>query len=121
MKINWSVRLKSKKFWLTAVPAALLLAQTVAVPFGYNFDIAKIGTELTAVINAVFALLAVLGVVIDPTTAGVGDSETAMNNEIKSKKQLQIDTLQAQIDELTKSDAGAYDGSTTAINPTEVQ
>jgi len=96
MKINWKVRIKSKKFWLTVIPAALLLAQTVAVPFGYNFDIAKIGTDLTAVINALFALLAILGIVIDPTTSGVADSDTAMTNEIKSKVQVQNDLLTAQ-------------------------
>lgn len=96
MKINWKVRIKSKKFWLTVIPAALLLAQTVAVPFGYNFDIAKIGTDLTAVINAAFALLAILGIVIDPTTSGVADSDTAMTNEIKSKVQVQNDLLTEQ-------------------------
>lgn len=103
MKINWRVRIKSKKFWLTIVPAFLLLAQTVAVPVGYNFDIAKVGTELTAVINAVFVLLTVLGIVVDPTTFGVNDSESAMNNEIKSKKQQQIDDLTTQIDELVNT------------------
>ena len=96
MKINWKVRIKSKKFWLTVIPAALLLAQTVAVPFGYNFDIAKIGTDLTAVINALFALLAILGIVVDPTTSGVADSDKAMTNEIKSKVQVQNDLLTEQ-------------------------
>ena len=74
MKINWRVRIKNKSFWLAIVPAFLLLAQTVAVPFGYNFDFAKIGTELTAAVNAVFALLTVLGIVSDPTTKGIGDN-----------------------------------------------
>ena len=74
MKINWRVRIKNKSFWLAIVPAFLLLAQTVAVPFGYNFDFAKIGTDLTAVVNAVFALLTVLGIVSDPTTKGIGDN-----------------------------------------------
>lgn len=96
MKINWKIRIKNKSFWLALVPAFLLLTQTVAVPFGYNFDIAKIGTDLTAVINALFALLAILGIVIDPTTSGVADSDTAMTNEIKSKVQVQNDLLTAQ-------------------------
>lgn len=86
MKINWQVRIKNKSFWLTIVPAFLLLIQTVAVPFGYNFDFAKIGTELTAVINAVFALLAILGVVVDPTVKGITDSDYVMNKEIGGKQ-----------------------------------
>lgn len=78
MNINWKVRIKSKKFWLALVPAFLLLAQTVATPLGYNWDFAGIGTTLTGVINAVFGVLSILGVVTDPTTAGLSDSEQAL-------------------------------------------
>lgn len=85
MKINWKVRIKNKSFWLALVPAILLLAQTVSVPFGYNFDFAKIGTDLTAVVNAVFALLAVLGIVSDPTVKGVSDSDYVMSKEREGK------------------------------------
>ncbi len=78
MKINWKVRLLSIKFWLALVPAILLLAQAVAAPFGYKWDFANLGTQLTGVINAVFGVLAILGVVTDPTTAGVTDSAQAL-------------------------------------------
>jgi phi LC3 family holin len=78
MKINWKVRLLSIKFWLALVPAILLLAQAVAAPFGYKWDFASLGKELTGVINAVFAVMAILGVVADPTTAGVSDSAKAL-------------------------------------------
>jgi len=37
--MNWKTRIKNKTFWLALVPAILLLAQVVAVPFGYKFDI----------------------------------------------------------------------------------
>ncbi len=76
--INWKIRIKSKKFWLALVPAVLLLAQTVATPFGYNWDITGLGVQLTAVVNAVFGLLALLGIVVDPTTSGVSDSELVL-------------------------------------------
>ena len=78
MKINWKVRLLSKKFWLAIVPAVLLLAQAVAAPFGYKWDFANLGTQLTGIVNAVFAVLSILGVVTDPTTAGVTDSARAL-------------------------------------------
>lgn len=78
MKINWKVRLLSAKFWLAIVPAVLLLAQAVAAPFGYKWDFANLGTQLTGIVNAVFAVLSILGVVTDPTTAGVTDSARAL-------------------------------------------
>ena len=78
MKINWQVRFLSVKFWLALVPAILLVVQGVAAVFGYNWDFASLGKELTGVINAVFAVLAILGVVTDPTTAGVSDSAKAL-------------------------------------------
>lgn len=76
--INWKVRLKNKAFWLAFIPAALLLVQTVAALFGFTLNLGDIGDKLLAVVNAVFALLSILGVVVDPTTKGVGDSNQAM-------------------------------------------
>lgn len=78
MNINWKVRLLSVKFWLALVPASLLVIQTVAAVFGYNWDFASLGKELTAVVNAVFALLTIVGVAVDPTTEGVSDSQQAL-------------------------------------------
>ncbi|MDD6715705.1 MAG: phage holin [Firmicutes bacterium] len=76
--INWKVRIKNKNFWLALIPAVLLLIQTVLVPFGYKWDFGVLGQELTAIINAAFAVLSILGVVTDPTTAGLSDSTQAM-------------------------------------------
>lgn len=76
--INWKVRLKNINFWLTAIPAALLLIQAVAALFGYTLDLGAIGNRLADVVNALFALLAILGVVNDPTTKGMADSQRAL-------------------------------------------
>lgn len=76
--INWKVRLRNKAFWLAFIPAVLLLAQTVAALFGFALNLGDIGDKLLAVVNAVFALLSILGVVVDPTTQGVGDSQRAL-------------------------------------------
>lgn len=77
--INWTVRIKNKNFWLAVIPAVLLLAQTVAAVFGFTLDLGDIGNKLIAVVNAAFGVLVVLGVVNDPTTAGMSDSNRAMN------------------------------------------
>lgn len=79
MSINWKVRFSNKQFWLSFIPAFLLLIQVVAAVFGYTLDLGDIGNKLLAVVNALFAVLALLGVVTDPTTAGVSDSQQAMS------------------------------------------
>ena len=76
--INWTVRIKNKAFWISAIPAVLLLIQVVASVFGFTIDLGDLGNKLLAVVNAVFSVLVILGVVTDPTTEGVGDSEQAM-------------------------------------------
>lgn len=78
MSINWKVRIKNKTFWLALIPAVLLLAQQVAGLFGVALDFGQIKDQLVAIVGTVFTLLAILGIVADPTTAGVGDSEQAM-------------------------------------------
>jgi phi LC3 family holin len=78
MKINWLVRIKNKNFWLTLIPAVLLLAQVVMAVFGVEIDLGNIGDKLLAVVNAVFVVLSILGIVTDPTTKGISDSARAM-------------------------------------------
>lgn len=86
MNINWKVRIKNKNFWLALIPAILLLIQTVLVPFGYKWDFGVLGQQLTAIINAVFAVLSILGIVTDPTTEGMSDSTQAMSYDSPKKK-----------------------------------
>ena len=76
--INWTVRFKNKSFWLSFIPAVLLLVQVVAALFGFELDLGDIGNRLIDLVNAVFAVLAVLGIVTDPTTSGVSDSAQAL-------------------------------------------
>ena len=70
-KINWIVRIKNKAFWVALIPA-------IAAVFGFTIDLGDLGDKLLTVINALFAVLAILGVVVDPTTPGTGDSERAL-------------------------------------------
>lgn len=76
--INWIVRIKNKNFWISIIPAVLLLVQVVAAVFGFTLELGELGDKLLAVVNALFAVLTILGIVTDPTTAGVGDSKLAM-------------------------------------------
>lgn len=83
--INWKVRIKNKTFWLALIPAVLLLVQVVAAVFGYTLDLGELGNKLLAVVNALFAVLTILGIVTDPTTAGVADSQQALTYETPKK------------------------------------
>lgn len=78
MKINWLVRIKNKNFWIAVIPALLLLIQVVGAVFGITLDLGDLGNKLLAVINAVFGVLTILGIVTDPTTKGISDSAQAM-------------------------------------------
>lgn len=84
-RINWKVRIANKTFWLSLIPAALLLVQVVASVFGFTLDLGELGNKLLEVVNALFAVLAILGVVNDPTTAGVADSKRAMTYAVPFK------------------------------------
>ena len=78
MNINWKVRFCNPNFWLSLIPALFLLVQVCAAPFGYEWDFAVLNHQAAAIVNAVFGVLAILGVVNVPTTAGVSDSARAM-------------------------------------------
>lgn len=77
--INWKVRIKNKQFWVSIIPALAILAQAIAAVFGYTLNLDEMVGKILQVVSAVFAVLAILGVVVDPTTAGVGDSARAMS------------------------------------------
>lgn len=81
MKINWKIRIKNKMFWMSFIPAVLLLVQVVAQVFGVSLDMGMLTEKLLAVVNAAFSLMVILGVVTDPTTAGLSDSKQALSYE----------------------------------------
>ena len=85
MNINWKVRLKNKTFWITAIPALLLVITSVLKIFGVDIDLTSLNDQLIDVVFAVFSLLAALGVVTDHTTEGFGDSEQALEYEIPKR------------------------------------
>lgn len=83
--INWKVRVKNKAFWIAIIPAVILLIQAAAAVFGFTIDLSGIGNKLIAVVEALFVVLAILGIVTDPTTSGISDSAQAMTYEEPKK------------------------------------
>lgn len=76
--MNWKVRFKNKTFWITFIPAMLLLIQTVLALFGIEWNYDLLNEQLLAIVNSLFGVLTILGVAIDPTTKGLKDSSRAM-------------------------------------------
>ncbi|EAC8477302.1 phage holin [Listeria monocytogenes] len=76
MKINWKVRFKNKTWVLALIATLFFIIQSVLVMFGVTWDYTELLEQITTVVAAVFALL---GLIIDPTTAGASDSAQAQN------------------------------------------
>lgn len=76
MKINWKVRLQKKSFWVSLIALLLVLANQIAAVFGY--DITVYNDQITALSETILGILALLGIIVDPTTQGLSDSERAL-------------------------------------------
>lgn len=76
MKINWKVRVKNG-VWLGSFISFIV---ATAYQLLAMFDIAPTITqaEIMQIIAAVLQLLGLLGVITDPTTKGLSDSERAL-------------------------------------------
>ena len=77
MNINWVLRLKNKATLTALIAAALAFGYQVAGIFGVVPPVAQDALAQAAML--LVNLLVALGVVVDPTTAGISDSERAMN------------------------------------------
>jgi phi LC3 family holin len=80
--INWKVRFKNRAWVIAFISQGFILLQIVLTllnTFGVtDYQLTdQIKSEILTVVNTVFILLSMLGVVQDPTTKGVGDSERA--------------------------------------------
>ena len=79
MKINWKVRFKNK-VWLTSFIS-------LVVGFVYSllalFEIYPPVTQnlVLQITSQVLTFLGLIGVIVDPTTEGLGDSKRALNYE----------------------------------------
>lgn len=79
MKINWKVRLKNPAFWITIIP--------VVIAFIYNilaaFDVFPKVSEYDVIewLGAIVTALGAIGVLNDPTTNGLSDSQRALTYE----------------------------------------
>lgn len=76
MNINWKLRFQNKASLIAIVVQAVTLIYTVLGIFGVVPGISE--DQVTNVVYMLVELLCLLGIVVDPTTQGVGDSTQAM-------------------------------------------
>ena len=79
MGINWKLRLKNKATLLTLLVAMVTFVYQVFGCFGVVPSVSQdmAVNMVTMVVNVLLAL----GIVVDPTTSGIGDSDQAMGYE----------------------------------------
>ncbi|HZJ75032.1 MAG TPA: phage holin [Clostridia bacterium] len=76
MKINWKVRLKNKAFLIGFGTLVIGFVYQVLSMFGIVPSVTK--ENINELLMAVVSLLGILGVVVDPTTDGLNDSDRAL-------------------------------------------
>lgn len=81
--INLKARIKNPVFWTTIIPAVVGVVYTVLGMLGIVPAIAE--SEVLNIFAVLITVLTTLGVLVDPTTAGVGDSRLAMTYKAPRK------------------------------------
>lgn len=74
--MDWKTRIRSKAFWITLVPAVVVLIQMIGNIFGLDMSkLTGLSEQLIGVINVLFVVLSILGIAVDPTTKGIKDNK----------------------------------------------
>ncbi|MEK4629750.1 MAG: phage holin [Solibacillus sp.] len=76
MKINWKVRMQHKQFWVSLIALLIVLANQIAGIF--NVDITIYSDQVTGISETILMILALMGIIVDPTTSGASDSSQAL-------------------------------------------
>lgn len=75
--INWKVRFKNKAWLLTMAVTVIAFVYQVLGLLGIVPAITQ--DQVTQLVTLIVNMLACLGIIVDPTTAGMTDSQQAMS------------------------------------------
>ena len=83
--INWKVRIRQKWFWIAVIPAVLLLLDQLwgllavlgSIQAGHLYD-GPVMDALLSLVGTAFAVMVIVGIPVDTTTQGYGDSARAL-------------------------------------------
>ena len=75
--MNFKVRLRNKAFWVACIALIILILQYIQSISGMDLNI----TVIDKILNALLLCAITLGVMLDPTTPSIKDSEQVMENK----------------------------------------
>lgn len=75
MNINWKTRLTHKTFWISIASAIILLSQQLGLEI--------FPSNAMEIVNTILLIFTIMGVVVDPTTSGISDSQLVLNRDKK--------------------------------------
>ena len=78
MKISLKARLTNKAFWIALASAVVLLCQQLGLDF--------LPDTTMEIVNTVLVIFTILGIIVDPTTSGVGDSQLVLDRNKTNKE-----------------------------------
>ena len=100
MKINIKERLKNKVFLLAAIALIISFVYQLLGMFGVVPPITE--NEVLEIVNMAVNILAFFGVLVDPTTKGMSDSERALTYGTSSDVRIPQESTTSKIDSHTK-------------------
>lgn len=77
MKINWKLRFQNKATLTAIILAFVALVYQILVLFGVTPSVSE--SQIVEIVGMIINLLCLLGIVVDPTTSGLTDSDQAMD------------------------------------------
>ena len=102
--INWKVRLYSKQFWIGLVGVIASAVVGIAGLLGVQLDLGQYTDAATALITGVFAVLGVVGVVNDPTTKGLSDSNQALTYDAPKDDEAEMVAIADSVEDMRASE-----------------
>ena len=79
MKINWKIRFQNKVFLTSLISLIVTFVYQLLALFDVYPPITQ--SSIIQMCNLVLMMLASLGIIVDPTTTGINDSNRAMQYE----------------------------------------
>lgn len=93
--INWKVRFKKKSFWVAIISAIALFINNITQAVGLDYSSQV--EQGVSILTSILTVLAGIGVVIDPTTAKLGD--TGIAQTYAKPRDEQVDPVEYQSNE----------------------
>lgn len=83
--INWKLRFRNKATLLSLAALVVGFVYQVSGVLGFVPPISE--DQITQLIGIIINILAAAGVIVDPTTRGIGDSVRAMGYDVPRKEE----------------------------------